>query len=102
VLEYKNEGCPDLRPVLKNQDVIIIMDNLNSGTITGCIKDEEVLELARLYENDDISETQEWKKIWYESYPKILLYNSSDSSNKPIPILIRKFKKISSKEKGNI
>ncbi len=95
VLEYKNDGCPDLRPVLKNQDVIIIMDNLNGGTITGCIKDEEVLELARLYENDDISETQEWKKIWYESYPKILLYNSSDSSNKPIPILIRKFKKIS-------
>jgi len=95
VLEYKNDGCPDLRPVLKNQDVIIIMDNLNGGTIKGCIKDEEVLELARLYENDDISETQEWKKIWYESYPKILMFNPSDSPNKPIPLLIRKFKKIS-------
>jgi len=95
VLDYNNDGCPDLRPVLKNLDVIIIMDNLNSGTIKGRIKDDEVLELAELYENENISETQEWKKIWYKSYPEILMYNSSDSSNKPFPILIRKFKKIS-------
>jgi hypothetical protein len=95
VLEYRNDGCPDLKPVLKNLDMIIIMDNLNSWTIKGCVKDKEVLELAELYENNDISETQDWKKIWYESYPKILMLNPSDFPNKPIPILIRKFKNIS-------
>ena len=63
-LRYDRSGCPDLTPILKDPDLLVIMDDINGGTIQGCIKDEAGLKLAQLYENPNMLETDGWKKGW--------------------------------------
>jgi hypothetical protein len=47
-LRYDRSGCPDLGPILRDPDLMVIMDDINGGTIQGCIKDEAGLKLAEL------------------------------------------------------
>ncbi len=89
-LRYDRSGCPDLSPILKNPDLMAIMDDINGGTIQGCIKDEAGLKLAELYENPHILETDQWKKVWLWPSQKSGGQGSAAPASGSFPILIRK------------
>ncbi len=89
-LRYDRSGCPDLSPILKNPDLMVIMDDINGGTIQGCVKDEVGLKLAELYENPHILETDQWKKVWLRPSRKSGGQASATPASSSFPILIRK------------
>jgi hypothetical protein len=91
-LRYGRSGCPDLTPILKDPDLLVIMDDINGGTIQGCIKDEAGLKLAQLYENPNILETDEWKKVWLPSFQGSVSQGSATPDSSSFPVLIRKFR----------
>jgi hypothetical protein len=91
-LNFLPDGCPDLGPLLNNPELIVIIENINGGTTRGCMKNKEQLKLVELYENEEIHETDGWKKIWYESYPRLIMGNDRSPVQPPLPLLLRKCK----------
>ncbi len=91
-LDFKEGGCPDYSTLLNNSKINIIMDNLNEGTTKGCIDDKEIFDLVRLYNSNQSIETENWKRIWYEDYLKIVFWYQLKQDENKMPILIRKSK----------
>jgi len=86
-LSFDRFGCPDLIPVLRSPDLMVIMDDINGGTIQGCIKDPEGLRLSELYKNDNLLETAGWKKVLLKRYWRG--YEKSSPNADVFPALIR-------------
>ena len=87
-LNYTSSGCPHLRPLIESEEVQVIMDNINGGTLLGCLEDEWLLGLSRLYSKNDIHETEHWKKVFYDDFPDMMRW--SDQQKRAVPLLFKK------------
>ena len=91
-LDFKKDGCPDFLALFNNSNISIIMDNLYGGTTKGCINDKEISDLVRLHNRNQPIETDDWKRIWYKDYLKIVFWYKLKLDENKMPIIIRKLK----------
>ncbi|MFC2157900.1 ArnT family glycosyltransferase [Acidobacteriota bacterium] len=83
-LNYSTTGCPDLGPLVRSNEVQVIMDDINGGTILRCIQDEELLKISQLYWSSEVIENPSWKKISYIDYPELMHWDTKQRQQKPI------------------